>query len=485
MTLPLHKTKIVCTIGPACSSETTIEHLLRNGMAVARINFAHGTLQGHREVIRRVRAVASRTGIPCMILGDLPGPKIRVGRLSAEPLVLTKGTRVVLSARHDHQGETHIIPVRYAHLAQSVSAGTTIYLNDGFIQLQVEEVVDDEVRCLVVIGGELLSFKGVNIPSAELDLAPITKKDEEAIECALAEGIDALSVSFVRRATEIERVKKLLLHKAKTREVLLVAKIETKEAIGHIDELLMAADAVMIARGDMGVQIPLEEVPAVQKHLIRKSNLAAKPVITATHMLASMTENIRPTRAEVSDVANAVLDGTDAVMLSEETAIGKYPVETVEVLSRILASAEQHKEASGTRWPLLNDIRKSAGTGHVTVHDLISLNAVQTADDLRARCIVVPTQRGAMPRRLSRCKPSQWVIALTRSETTRNALCMSYGVYPVLLSDRIDDDPRNLRDLIQGVLDVKAGDRFVVVECQDVSTAEEIERITIVSPTAP
>jgi pyruvate kinase len=477
MGVPDHKTKIVCTIGPACSSEPALERLLRAGMAVARLNFAHGALKDHRELIGRIRRIASRLGVPCMILGDLPGPKIRLGRLAKEPLVLKKGSRVVLTP-HPSPAAPDRIPVGYARLAQSVSAGKTIYLNDGFVQLEVEEIVGEEVRCLVVIGGELLSSKGVNIPEAELDLDPITEKDQAAIECGLSEGIDAFSLSFVRRARDIHALRDLFQRKGAS--AFVVAKIERSEAIEHIDELLEAADAVMIARGDMGVQIPLEDVPAVQKRLIRKANLAAKPVITATQMLASMTENTRPTRAEVSDVANAVLDGTDAVMLSEETAIGKYPVEAVEVLARILASAERHREGIAFFWHLADLFRKDPDRRHAAVEDIVSLNAVETAEALDARCIVTPTVRGDMARRISRFKPCRWILALTQAEPERNFLSLSYGVCPILATGA-DKGPDSLRELISGVFACEKGARIVVAGRRIHGPADEIESIRILT----
>lgn len=477
MRVPDHKTKIVCTIGPACSSEAVLERLCTAGMTVARLNFAHGALEDHREVIRRIRRVASRLAVPCMILGDLPGPKIRLGRLAKEPLVLKKGSRVVLTP-HPCPAAVERIPVGYARLAQSVSAGKTIYLNDGFVQLEVEEVVGEEVHCLVVIGGELLSSKGVNIPEAGLDLDPITEKDEAAIECGLSEGIDAFSLSFVRRARDIHALRDLFEKKGAT--AFVVAKIERSEAIEHIDELLEAADAVMIARGDMGVQIPLEDVPAVQKRLIRKANLAAKPVITATQMLASMTENTRPTRAEVSDVANAVLDGTDAVMLSEETAIGKYPVEAVEVLARVLVSAERHREGIAFFSHLTDLFRKDLDRRHAAVEDIVSLNAVETAEALDAGCIVTPGPRGEMARRISRFKPCRWILALTEAEPERNFLSLSYGVYPIRASST-DRGHDSLGELIPEELACDKGTRIVVAGRRTHGPAEEIESIRILT----
>jgi len=385
---PEHKTKIVCTIGPASSTEEVLERLLKTGMNVARLNFAHGTLESHREVIKRIRKVSSKLNLPCMILGDLPGPKIRIGKLQKEPLYLTKGESIILTTKESTYSEKKI-HVNYDKLPESVSVGSVIYINDGFIQLQVEEVLDYEIRCTVLIGGELLSGKGLNLPGAKLYVEPVTAKDFEFIEFSLNEGIDAIGVSFVERAEDIRRVKKFA--EAKGSFVYVVAKIERAEALENIDEIVEAADAIMIARGDLGVQIPLEDVPSVQKKLIHKANLMAKPVIIATQMLISMTQNIRPTRAEVSDVANAILDGADALMLSEETAIGRYPVESTAMLVRIASSTERQRKEINSLTDLSN---------------------------------------------ISKFKPDCWILVICSNEKVRNFLTLSYGVIPLLLENK-------------------------------------------------
>ena len=408
---PEHKTKIVCTIGPASSTEEVLERLLKTGMNVARLNFAHGTLESHREVIKRIRKVSSKLNLPCMILGDLPGPKIRIGKLQKEPLYLTKGESIILTTKESTYSEKKI-HVNYDKLPESVSVGSVIYINDGFIQLQVEEVLDYEIRCTVLIGGELLSGKGLNLPGAKLYVEPVTAKDFEFIEFSLNEGIDAIGVSFVERAEDIQKVKKFA--EAKGSFVYVVAKIERAEALENIDEIVEAADAIMIARGDLGVQIPLEDVPSVQKKLIHKANLMAKPVIIATQMLISMTQNIRPTRAEVSDVANAILDGADALMLSEETAIGRYPVESTAMLVRIASSTERQRKEINSLTDLSN---------------------------------------------ISKFKPDCWILVICSNEKVRNFLTLSYGVIPLLLEnkDEVIDDAtvRAIVDEIGGQKDTK------------------------------
>ncbi len=332
------KTKIVCTIGPASRSEQKLAELMRAGMGMARLNFAHGTLWQHAADIKHIREVAAQEGLECPILIDLPGPKIRVGKLKHEPLDLRKGHVVWLNGRK-LMGVFHdSIPVDYPQLSQSVKKGSLIYLNDGFIQMRVDEIRHSAVKCEVLVGGSLLSYKGLNIPDGKLMVEPVTAEDLRFVDFGMEHGIDLFGVSFIERAEDILKVKAYAREKGK--KIHTVAKIERAEAVQNLDRILKVTDMVMVARGDLGVQIPLEEVPLVQKKIIRKGLQRGVPVITATQMLESMVHNVRPTRAEVSDVANAILDGTTAVMLSEETAIGEYPVETVEIMAKIAATVE-------------------------------------------------------------------------------------------------------------------------------------------------
>lgn len=364
-----------------------------------------------------------------MILADLPGPKIRIGKLKSDPLLLNKGDKVILTTK-DIPGTAGRIPVNYKRLPESVSPGSLIYLNDGFIQLEVEESLADEVACKVVIGGPLLSHKGLNLPGAKIFMETVTEKDLHFVDFALKEGIDAFSVSFVEKADDILKVRKFARERGKT--VHVIAKIERMEAVRNIDEILNEADALMIARGDLGVQIPIEDVPAVQKKLIRKANLLGRPVITATQMLLSMTENIRPTRAEASDVANAILDGTDAVMLSEETSIGKYPAYAVDMMARISLSIEREIREFGLReYYKANE----GGQKKTDIEDAISLNVMDAVRALDARYILAPTQNGNMPRRISRFKPNCWILAFSRSKETLRFLDLSYGVFPVMMGN--------------------------------------------------
>jgi len=430
MKLPTHKTKIVCTIGPASRSEAVLERLMLLGMNVARLNFAHGTLDGHRQVIRRIRAVAEKLQRHCMIMAELPGPKIRIGKLLEEPLLLEKGDEVVLTVK-DLTGTADQIPVEYKQLPESVTPGNLIFLNDGFIQLQVEKVSGEEVFCRTVIGGPLLSHKGLSIPGVRIVADAVSESDLEFVAFALQEEVDAFGVSFAETGEDILKVKRFAQEKGQSAYV--VAKIERAEAIENFDGILSVADAIMIARGDLGVQIPLQDVPVVQKRLIHQANLFGRPVITATQMLVSMTENIRPTRAEVSDVANAVLDGTDAVMLSEETAIGRYPVEAVEMIGKIALSAEREQKAIRALADLPAHFRTAAGLGNAAVEDVFTLNAVELADALQARYILTRTQGRVAPCLISRFRPDCWILSHGGDEKTNNFLSLSYGVHPVHL----------------------------------------------------
>ena len=339
MNLKRPKTKIVCTIGPASRSEARLAELLKAGMGMARLNFAHGTLAQHGADIKHIREASAKTGIPCPILIDLPGPKIRVGKLKQEPIHLRKGHILWLNGRKIMRVFHDSIPVDYPQLAQSVKKGSLLYLNDGFIQLRVEDIRHSAVKCEVLVGGSLFSYKGLNIPEGKLFVQPVTDQDLRYLGFGLEHGIDLFGVSFLEKAGDIEKAKAYAWKKGK--KIRTVAKIERAEAVQNLDKILRVTDMVMVARGDLGVQIPLEQVPLVQKTIIRKARHRGIPAITATQMLESMVHNVRPTRAEVSDVANAILDGTTAVMLSEETAIGEYPLETVEMMAKIAGAAER------------------------------------------------------------------------------------------------------------------------------------------------
>jgi pyruvate kinase len=450
ITLPNHKTKIVCTIGPASHSENILEILMRQGMNVARLNLSHGTLDGHREDIRRIRSVAARLDRSCTILADLPGRKIRIGKLQIEPVELEEGNTITLTTKNV-AGTASRIFVNYERFTESVSKGGLIYLNDGFIQLLVETITSEEVVCRILVGGQLLSYKGVSLPGSKMHIDPVTPRDLELIDFGLQGEVDAFAISFVEKADDILRIRQFV--KKKGRSTYLIAKIERAEAIENIDEILEAADAIMIARGDLGVHIPLENLPGVQKKMIHKANLLGCPVITATQMLLSMTDHVRPTRAEVSDVANAILDGTDAVMLSEETAIGRYPVESVEMMARIAVSIEDERQSINKLSDLREYFRPRFDYKGTNVDDLISFNVVESAHALPVPCIIVSTKKGDEPRMLSRFKPDCWILAFSADERIRRFMDLSYGVLPITVGQDADHSLKgSLRFIVESEL---------------------------------
>lgn len=335
MKLPVQRSKIVCTIGPASDAPKTLEQMIRAGMNVARLNLAHGTPDEHRTRIVRIRAAAERVGQRVAILADLPGPKIRIGVLPA-PVTLKRGSQVLLAP--DAPGTPEQIPLELPRLSRPLVKGDTIFLNDGFIELRVEQHDPAGIHCRVVVGGVLLSHKGVNLPGVTLEGGALTPADRELLAFALEAGVDGLSVSFVETPEDLHTARREA--RALGYEPFLVAKIERARAWKHMDAIIAAADGIMVARGDLGVEVPIGQIALIQKRLIRKARAAGKPVITATQMLESMVHNRRPTRAEVTDVANAILDGTDCVMLSEESAMGDYPVDAVKMLAEIARITE-------------------------------------------------------------------------------------------------------------------------------------------------
>ena len=425
MKLPAQKTKIVCTIGPSCRSGKVLPDLIRAGMSAARLNFSHDTLEEHGSDMDRIRSAAEALGASIPILIDLPGPKIRIGNIEKEPLVLINGENVTLTT-NDVSGKNGIIPVQYKLLPEVVSPGSIIYLSDGFIQLKAVSVSGTDIECKVIIGGPLLSRQGLNIPGARIFMDSVTERDLEIIDFGLSKGADIFCLSFINRSDDVVRAREHLRKQGQS--AYLIAKIERAEAVRNIDEILDVADGIMVARGDLGMEIPIEDVPAVQKLLINKANLKSKPVITATQMLESMISNVRPTRAEVTDVANAILDGTDGIMLSGETAIGKFPVEAVRMMSRISGSIEGGKGPA--RHLEREDLVTKIDRRKITVGDMISINVIEAAKGLQARLIVTPTHTGGTPRRVSRFKPRSWIIAFCREKQVHGFLNVSYGVYP-------------------------------------------------------
>ncbi len=417
----MRKTKIVCTIGPATESEEMLGNLIDAGMNVARLNFSHGTHESHLKTIQRIRKVAEKKRVPIAILQDLSGPKIRVGMIENEPIHLKAGETFILTSE-PNVGTNERVSVSFPELPEEVQINDTILLADGSVELEVTEIQKDDIICKVVVGGELSSKKGVNLPGRTLSVSALTEKDVIDLEFGLEQEVDFIAMSFVRRREDVLQLKEMIEKHRKN--VPVIAKIEKHEALDNIDEILEVVDGVMVARGDLAVETALERVPLVQKMLIHKSNQASKPVITATQMLKSMVDNPRPTRAEANDVANAVIDGTDAVMLSEETTIGKYPAKAVETMAKIIEVTESSRIADKQR------IRQSYEEPTSIAH-AVSHAAYEMAKDLKAAAVLTPTQSGSTARIISSYRPYHTIIALSPDEKIVRRLNLVWGVYPV------------------------------------------------------
>ncbi len=418
----MRKTKIVCTLGPATDTEAGIRGLINAGTDVIRLNFSHGDHEGHGRSIERVRRIAADLGRPIAILQDLQGPKIRLGDVPGGEMTLLPHQEIILTAGAADVPGT--LPVTYRWLAEDVNVGDRILLADGLVELEATEVADGRVHCRVVVGGPISSRKGVNLPRSELRIPSFTEKDREDLLFGCSAGVDLVALSFVRHEDDIEPVREIL-NRHDGPQPLIVAKIEKPQAVDRLDRILEHVDAVMVARGDLGVEMPVEEVPMIQKEIIRAAQLAAKPVITATQMLRSMVDNPRPTRAEASDVANAVLDGTDAVMLSEESAIGHYPVESVEVLDRVTKVTEATIDPR-------EHFREATPESIRGVSAAIARAACILAFEINAVAIVATTTSGGTARLLARYRPGPPIVGLTTSGAVMRQLSLSRGVIPAL-----------------------------------------------------
>lgn len=424
------RTKIVCTIGPASQEPEILRQLIEAGMNVARLNFSHGDSALHRENIRRIRQVSADLNRPVALLVDLQGPKLRVGDMG-EGVPLTAGETVLLSKRKGvgygaNGDELAFIPLQYDTLPQQVMAGDRILMDDGLLEVRVLETDGIDIRAKVITGGLLKSNKGLNLPNASLAIPAITDKDWQDLEFALAQNVDWIALSFVRSANEVWQLKARISELSDYgRPVPVIAKIEKPEALACIDEIIAEADGIMVARGDLGIEVAAEQVPMIQKMLIRKCNIAGKPVITATQMLDSMIRNPRPTRAEASDVANAIIDGTDAVMLSGETAAGQYPLLALQTMVKIAEDVE--KQTSGA-WERPSYIQRPVST----VSDAVSHATCETAHDLSAAAILSATVSGSTAEMLSRYRPHCPIYAITPSPITQRRLLLFHGVWPLL-----------------------------------------------------
>ncbi|WP_455367004.1 pyruvate kinase [Kaarinaea lacus] len=427
-----NKTKIVCTIGPASQSVAVLEKLLNAGMNVARLNFSHGDFSSHEAVINNIREASRNTGIRVAIMADLPGPKMRIGMLEEEPIELADGDEFILTSE-DIVGNRQRVSVSFEKLPRVVKPGDKLFINDGLIHLEVKSVVNNDIHCCTMVGGELRSRKGINLPGIDLGISAFTEHDRNCLTFALQHGVDAVSQSFVASASDIEEVRQCATELGY--KPFIIAKIERSQALQNIDDIFQAADGIMVARGDLGVEIPIEQMAITQKQLMEQANHLGKPVITATHMLESMVSHRRPTRAEATDVANAILDGTDCVMLSGESAMGKYPVDAAAMLAKIASATEPNRPHYRTRQAL----RKDPATHDLPIVELIALNVQYTLDRIHPAAVLVPTRSGDTARNITRFRLPVWITAFSPNEHTCQSLQFSYGVHPIQVDKDLAD----------------------------------------------
>ncbi|MCH7480067.1 MAG: pyruvate kinase [Chloroflexi bacterium] len=452
------RAKIVATLGPSSYDETILNQLIESGMNVARLNFSHGSYDDHKRVMQLVRKISHRIGAPVSILQDLRGPKIRIGKLDTEGIPLEEKQIVTLTTESNNS-DKNFIPVDFRALPQHVSAGSRILLDDGHMELKVISVSDTTIVTKVVIGGILKANKGINLPGRHLAIPGFTDKDEKDLNFGLEQGIDLVAISFVRTAQDVARVRKAIIsHSPNLHQIPIIAKLERPEALDNLQEILKSAEGVMVARGDLGVEMPPETVPIAQKQIIDAANRQGKIVITATQMLDSMVENPRPSRAEASDVANAILDGTDAVMLSAETASGKYPVEALKMMDAIILEAEQHQHEWG-HW-------KGAGIS-TTGDDATSITraARELAHDLNVAAIAVFTQSGRTAALMSKAFPRVPILAFTPIEATYYRMTIYWGVFPYLVpyADTMEEMLSHVDNAMIASTPLKPGQQVVVI----------------------
>ena len=415
----IKKTKIVCTLGPASENEETLRELIKNGLNVCRLNFSHGSHEEHKGRMDLVKKLREELNMPTAILLDTKGPEIRTGKFDVPEVFLEKGQTFTITMK-DVIGDKERCTVSYKGLANDVKPGDTILIDDGLVGLTVKEVNNDDIVCEVQNSGIVKNHKGVNVPGVKVNLPAITEKDRSDIEFGIEQGIDFIAASFVRKVSDVLAIREIL-EENNAEHIKIISKIENQEGVENLDEIIEVSDGIMVARGDLGVEIPTEEIPVVQKLMIKKCNEAGKPVITATQMLDSMIRNPRPTRAEVTDVANAIYDGTDAIMLSGETAAGKYPVEAVKTMATIAKRAEE------TMRNRRDKINKSKN-----VTDAISYATCTTAMDLEAKAILSSTASGHTARMVSKFRPDCPIVATTSNESVRRQLALTWGVLPLM-----------------------------------------------------
>ena len=440
------RTKIVCTLGPASDKEDVLTQLVENGLNVCRFNFSHGSHEEHKVRLDLVKKVREKLNQPIAILLDTKGPEIRTGQFAEPEVLLEEGQKFTITM-NDVIGTKEMCTVSYKDLAKDVVSGDTILIDDGLVGLRVEEVNGEDIICVVENSGIVKNHKGVNVPGVKINLPAITPKDRSDIEFGISQGIDFIAASFVRKASDVLAIREILEENNAT-DIQIISKIENQEGVDNLDEILEVSDGIMVARGDLGVEIPTEEIPVVQKMMIKRCNEVGKPVITATQMLDSMIRNPRPTRAEVTDVANAIYDGTDAIMLSGETAAGKYPVEAVKTMATIAKRTEQTLD--------YNKILKENSKNNNTVTDAISHATCSTAVDLNASAIITSTSTGYTARMVSKFRPNCPIIATTNNEKVMRQLGLSWGVYTVKSEKAINTD-----EVIENSIDAAKNAKYI------------------------
>ena len=453
--MTLRKTKVICTLGPAVDDEEMIRKLIRAGMNAARFNFSHGDHEEHLQRLNKLKNVRDAMGRPVATILDTKGPEIRIKGFSVKTVTLEAGAPFTLTTRQV-EGNGELVSVTYPQLHQEVAPGQEILIDDGLVALKVEDIQGQDIHCVVENGGTLSANKSINIPGVHIHLPALTEKDISDIQFAVENDFDFIAASFVRKASDVEDIR-ACLRECGGEHIRIISKIENREGVDNLEEIIAASDGLMVARGDLGVEIPAYEVPILQKRMIKETSMAGKPVITATQMLDSMIRNPRPTRAEVSDVANAVFDGTSCVMLSGETASGKHPVEAVQTMVDTINAAEQATDYWGR-------FRRFEFTPGRSINDAVTHTCCQTAMDLEADAILTPTQTGHTARMIARFRPACPIVALTTTERARRQLAISWGVQP-LLAGYVDSTDRLFSMCVQSALKegaVQSGQMVVI-----------------------
>ena len=468
----MKKTKIICTIGPSSETKETLKELLKSGMNMMRLNFSHGNYEEHKEKIDNFRAAQAETGIRAALILDIKGPKIRTTKLKdGKNVNIVSGQEFIITTDKSIIGDEKMVAVTYEDIIQDVKIGEKLLIDDGLLQFSIKEIVGNKIICIALNSGELGENKGVNLPKAKVSLPAISEKDRNDLIFGCQQGVDYVAASFIRKADDVKDVRKVL-DENNGKNILIISKIETQEGIDNFDEILKVSDGIMVARGDLGVEIPIEDVPIAQKMMIEKCNAAGKVVITATQMLDSMIKNPRPTRAEVNDVANAILDGTDCIMLSGESANGKYPVEAVRVMTKISEKID----------PLVS--KKNYFAEDMTITTAVTKGTAEISESLDTKVIVVATQSGRAARDMRRYFPKAEIVAITNNEKTANQLLIVRGITPF-----IDGQPENLDSFFQLAekvsVDLKLAkkDDIIIANCGEsifkVGTTNSIKLIKI------